>query len=293
MSDGAGKYRRLLSAAVENISNAFYDTYVEVNCRVRAMAGLKVTVIRDEIGDCCGWCADLAGIYDYETVPKEVWGRHEHCRCIVTTRTEKGTYQDAWSRREYASYRKNRIAREQELLTEQKAVEMEIKNNIELDTGWTKGYIIPPDNVKELMRRYDEDVAGGWISPNARFDNYLQQYMRIENEIIGQKTVNGIEITEQSKHFMQRVLGTIDDPNEHTEEKEKSRKEKKNNKGQEKHQFPRSGVSVDDIKEALFKGDVGKRTVDKEGRTGQEFSTDKCLVSINPDTGKLVQCNPL
>lgn len=127
MSDGAGKYRRLLSAAVENISNAFYDAYVEVNCRVRAMAGLKMTVIRDEVGDCCDWCADLAGIYNYETVPKEVWERHEHCRCIVTTRTEKGTYQDAWNRKEFNSYRENRIAREKEILEDQTQYEEELK----------------------------------------------------------------------------------------------------------------------------------------------------------------------
>lgn len=119
MSDGAGKYRRLLSAAVENISNAFYDAYVEVNCRVRSMAGLKVYVIRDEIANCCEWCSDLAGIYKYDDAPKEVWGRHEHCRCIVTTRTERGTYQDAWSRQEYRRYKDNRIAREKEILEEE------------------------------------------------------------------------------------------------------------------------------------------------------------------------------
>lgn len=118
MSDGAEKYRRLLSAAVENISNAFYDAYVEVNCRVRYMAGLKVTVIREELGDCCNWCKDLAGVYSYESAPKDVYARHANCKCMVTTKTEKGVYQDAWSRDEYHRHKDARIAREEEIQNE-------------------------------------------------------------------------------------------------------------------------------------------------------------------------------
>lgn len=118
MSDGAGKYRRLLSAAADNISNAFYDAYVEVNCRFRSTAGLKVTVIREELGDCCNWCKDLAGIYSYDSAPKEVFARHLNCKCMVTTRTEKGKYQDVWSRKEYQSHREARKAREDEIKKE-------------------------------------------------------------------------------------------------------------------------------------------------------------------------------
>lgn len=271
MSDGAGKYRRLLSSAIENVSNAFYDAYVEVNCRFRAAVGLKVTVIRDEIGDCCSWCKDLAGIYNYETVPKEVWGRHENCRCIVTTRTEKGTYQDAWSRIEFSNYRSNRIEREREILAEQRAIELEKKNGRILDTGWGKGYTSPPDNVKELMKRYDQAVEEGLITPFAGFDYYLRQYIRIENEIVGRKTVNGITITGQSVHFMERVLGTINKDNEVKE---------------------RRGVTVDEIKDALFHGKtVFAKTDTKTGLRSQEFFGTKAEVTVNPDTGNLIQCN--
>lgn len=119
MSDGAGKYERLMKAAIENVSQSFFDEYEKSNAEFRTRAGLHMLVIREEVGDCCDWCADLADTYDYENAPKEVWQRHAHCRCMVITRTEKGTYQDAWSRKEYQSQREARIAREEELLTEQ------------------------------------------------------------------------------------------------------------------------------------------------------------------------------
>ena len=277
MSDGAGKYRRLLDEAIENLSQYFFDSFEHGNAEFRSSAGLPMIVIREELGDCCSWCADLAGTYDYADAPPEVWQRHGSCRCMVITRTEKGTYQDAWSRKEYQSERDARLAREEELMAEQKAAEIERKNGIALDTGWAKGYITPPDNVRELMKRYDEDVAAGWISPNAGFDNYLQQYMRIENEIIGKKTVDGDVINKQSRHFMQRVLGTSRDPDIYKED----------------HRIvSRSGVPVDEIKQALFFGKVSE-VKEKSGRTSKVYKGENCKVSFNPTDGTLIQCNPI
>lgn len=115
MSDGAGKYERLTEAGIENVVRSFFDEYEKENAEFRSQSGLAVEVIREEVGDCCDWCADIAGNYDYWDAPKEVWQRHEHCRCMVITRTTKGTYQDAWSRKEYQSRRDARIAREEEI----------------------------------------------------------------------------------------------------------------------------------------------------------------------------------
>ena len=118
MSDGTGKYRRLLDEAIENLSQYFFDSYGHDNAEFRTRSGLSMIVIREELGDCCSWCANLAGTYDYADAPKEVWQRHANCRCMVITRTEKGTFQDAWSRKEYQSEREARIAREEELSKE-------------------------------------------------------------------------------------------------------------------------------------------------------------------------------
>lgn len=132
MSDGAGKFERLVDGGIENIVRSFFDEYEKENAEFRANAGLPMEVIREEVGDCCDWCADLAGTYDYENAPKEVWQRHEHCRCMVITRTTKGTFQDAWSKKEYQSQREARIAREEEILKEiqQKGIESEGNSDI-------------------------------------------------------------------------------------------------------------------------------------------------------------------
>ena len=101
--------------AIENLSQYFFDSYAHDNAEFRTRSGLPMIVIREELGDCCSWCADLAGTYDYADAPPEIWQRHAHCRCMVITRTEKGAWQDAWSRKEYQSEREARIAREEEI----------------------------------------------------------------------------------------------------------------------------------------------------------------------------------
>ena len=45
----------------------------------------------------CEWCSSLAGTYNYPGTPKEVFQRHEYCRCAVTYSTAKKR-QDVWSK---------------------------------------------------------------------------------------------------------------------------------------------------------------------------------------------------
>lgn len=116
MSEAFEKFSRLLDSGVRNISQSFYDQYVEVNAKFRAKAGLKVTIVRESLGECCSWCSDLAGTYSYENAPDDIYARHRDCNCVVSTKTEKGTWQDAWSKKEYKTFRENRIAREQEII---------------------------------------------------------------------------------------------------------------------------------------------------------------------------------
>ncbi len=115
MSEAFEKFGRLLDSGVRNLSQSFYDHYVEANAKFRSKAGLKVTIVREALGECCDWCSDLAGIYSYDNAPDDIYARHRDCNCIVSTKTEKGTWQDAWNKKEYNTYRENRIARAEEL----------------------------------------------------------------------------------------------------------------------------------------------------------------------------------
>lgn len=120
----------------------------------------------------------------------------------------------------------------------------------------------------ELLTDYKNSVANGMISPLSGFKNYKKLHGRIEKELVGMKTSNGIKISGQSKHFIERVIGTKEDP---------------------KTERPRSGVEIEDIHYALLYGEVRTRERDPDS---VKFVTDRCIVSINPNTGILIQCNP-
>lgn len=135
-----------------------------------------------------------------------------------------------------------------------------------------------PDEYK-LLKQYVKDVKDGWISPLSGFENYKNIYARIQKEIVGHISVNGIMISGQSKHFMQRVIGTGRDPKEFKQNKSIVR---------------RSGVEVDDLVDAIFNGRVRPIKTDKKtGKRSQTIFTDRCQITINPDDGTLVQCNLL
>lgn len=262
-----------------NFCHSFYDDFVEQNVEFRHRAGVKSLIIRRNLGGCCDWCQNLAGIYVYGEEPKDVYRRHDSCRCLVTSKFEGQGYQDVWSKKEFKTQieaRQDLIIQEErkKLIRDTERINKIRKAEKEIDSKIKKKYNTSP--VEELYEIYKEDVEKGWISPLQRFEDYYKAYKRIEREIIGKRTSNGIIIKEQGRHFLQRIFGTEADP------------EKLIKKGQINF---RKGVTIDDIKEALFNGEEIKRAISSEG-TSVTLEGAKCLVTINPGTGKLIQCNP-
>lgn len=119
-----------------------------------------------------------------------------------------------------------------------------------------------------LLTDYMNSVKNGMISPLSGFENYKTLYEKVEKDVVGMKTSAGIKITGQSKHFMERVIGTKEDPKTHRS---------------------RSGVSIEDIQDALLHGTLRTRARDPDS---VKYITNKCIVSVNPKTGILIQCNP-
>ena len=125
----------------------------------------------------------------------------------------------------------------------------------------------------ELLKRYAADVKDGWISPLVRFGGYEALYNRVQNELVGRVTGGGTLITGQSQHFMQRVVGTMFDP------------------GHEG--VRRSGVEIESIKSAIFSPTrIDAPRVSKAGIRSVRYIGKSCVVTINPDTGILIQTNP-
>ena len=261
------------SLKIENISRKIVDDSIKINAAAASNSGLDVKVSRfyDGIGlhnrkSDCQWCLERQGnsMTYQEAFDKGAFQRHVGCGCIIEYVSKKGerTYQlnksgpDKWlSEKEFF----NRI-------------------NYGIDKKLEELYNNSPARITigKLREIYAEDVANGWISALSGFDNYFKLYTKIETEIIGRQSINGVTITGQSRHFLQRVIGTGRDPKLYSVE----------------HRIiKRSGVRVEDIKQAIFEGTpLSIKT--KSGEPSQVFLGLKCKVSINPERGLLIQCNP-
>ena len=103
------------------------------------------------------------------------------------------------------------------------------------------------------------------ISAFTSFNDYEKYKKIINDELIGLTTSDGIKIRSQSKHFIERVFGTSNDPYTNR---------------------PRNGVEIDDIKAALVNGQVIKKI------NSTKYRSNICEVAVNPRTGVLIQTNP-
>ena len=122
-------------------------------------------------------------------------------------------------------------------------------------------------NEWEQFKDYAKSIKIGEITPFADFNLYKQISREIEEKLIGITTSNGIVITSKSKHFIARVIGSVEQR--------------------------RNGVSVDNCYTVLTSNQseiLPVRAV--ENNKSQKFRYNGFEVSINPDTGQLIQVNP-
>lgn len=107
-----------LDEPLVNTAISYYDDFAQANARTAARAGLETTIERKlgrferkraaPIGKAkgrsyevpCEWCRALAGTYQFNDLPPDIWRRHENCRCIITKRVGR-LMQDMSTRRWY------------------------------------------------------------------------------------------------------------------------------------------------------------------------------------------------
>lgn len=106
---------KILQSPVENLMMSAVDDTVKANAELQSKAGLQPIIRRTTVGKCCDWCSALAGTYKYpDDVPKDVYRRHQNCRCTVEY-IGAGKRQDVWSKREDVLNRKEAQELESEL----------------------------------------------------------------------------------------------------------------------------------------------------------------------------------
>ena len=80
----------LVQSGVPTLTMGMVDAMVKYNADFQADAGLKPIIVRTWSGSYgshdtkhTDWCHDLAGTYEYHKEPKNVYARHQGCRCRV------------------------------------------------------------------------------------------------------------------------------------------------------------------------------------------------------------------
>ena len=81
--DEFSKVAWMLQEPIINFTQSIVDDIIKANADFHAKAGLTPKVVRKESGNCCKWCRAVVGVYNYPDVPKDVWRRHNRCRCTV------------------------------------------------------------------------------------------------------------------------------------------------------------------------------------------------------------------
>ena len=75
-----------LGTEVKDAGNEF----MKQNAEQRSRAGFTVTVERTGGSNCCPWCADRIGKWELKNAPKDVFGVHDKCTCMVTYTNSRG-----------------------------------------------------------------------------------------------------------------------------------------------------------------------------------------------------------
>ena len=106
--------KNIFRDAVLTFSQKNVDDFIKVNADFSSKSGLEVTIIRTVKGDCCDWCKNLAGVYDYNDVSStgtDVYLRHRKCRCLVTySSNTKKRFENVHTKKELSYEERNDIA---------------------------------------------------------------------------------------------------------------------------------------------------------------------------------------
>ena len=97
--DDFEKGKWLLDEPIKNFTQSIVDDTIKTNADFQYKSGLTPKIVRKEVGSCCEWCKEVVGVYKYPDVPKDVFRRHQRCRCTVDYLPGNGKKQDVWSKK--------------------------------------------------------------------------------------------------------------------------------------------------------------------------------------------------
>lgn len=88
----------LFGEPIVNFSQSIIDDSIQKNAEFHYNSGLQPEIVRKSFFHCCDWCQEVQGSYKYPRVPKDVYRRHQRCRCTVDYDPKSGKVKDIWSK---------------------------------------------------------------------------------------------------------------------------------------------------------------------------------------------------
>ena len=129
---------------------------------------------------------------------------------------------------------------------------------------------ISDNGEKWLLDGYVKAVKNGDISALTGIDTYLDVSHNIDKQIVGITAVNGLEIKGYTSHFVDRIIGQTSTP----------------------HKGMRTGVKIQDVLNTLRNGEIKPIRTRADGKQSQQIIGINNVVTVNPETGWLIQTNP-
>lgn len=125
----------LLGEPIVNFTQSIIDDSIRKNAEFQHQFGLQPEIIRKSYFHCCEWCQEVQGSYKYPRVPKDVYRRHQHCRCTVDYDPKSGKIQNVWTKK----------------ISNKSSDELENRKRINID--------VRDNNRKADIKEYKEVVA--------------------------------------------------------------------------------------------------------------------------------------
>lgn len=92
----------LLDEPVVNLSQSIVDDTIKENSEFHARSGLTPTIVRKSSGKCCDWCNAIVGVYEYPSVPDDIYRRHRYCKCTVEYDPgDRSKRQNVWTKKRF------------------------------------------------------------------------------------------------------------------------------------------------------------------------------------------------
>lgn len=172
----------VLDSPIKNFSQAVVDETIRANVEFQGKSGLRPKIIRTAGSKCCKWCSELEGVYTYPDVPKDVYRRHENCRCVVEYDPGSGRRQDAHTKQWQTAEENDKI---------------KARKKIGLKTDRS------PESVEErkkigLYGLTDTDKAA------------LNMYKSFESYMLNEALREGYDLTREQEIFMRNLERALD-----------------------------------------------------------------------------------